>query len=125
VTDDAGRRASGRALLLSAAIATLPLAGCVPYGYSDEQHRAYSAAFVSKSPAEASDFIRRYPDSPLVRDLLVGLPASTVKRLAPDAVKAISPSIIRTLPPDVLALLKLAAPKPAAPLPVRVPQGGY
>lgn len=123
MAESATRRVGANTILVSAVIASLPVAGCVTTAPADPQRAAYSAACEAKSPEKASAFIRNYPDSPMVRDLLLCLPTPALKRLAPDAVKAISPEVIKTLSKTTLTVLSLTPPTvvPRA----RPLEGGY
>lgn len=100
----------------------MPLAGCDPV-YTAQEQAAYDQAATGRSVAAVNDFLRKYPDSPLVRQLLTGLPPATLKRLSKSAVQGLSPDVVRSLPPDILALLGLTRPK--APPPIRTQSSGY
>ena len=109
--DPKSRISIGRGLLLSAVLVAVPLAGCDTAMYSPQQQAMYSQVVTTKNPALASDFIRKYPDSPLIRNILLSLPPAALKRLSKDAVTKIPPATLKTLPADVVALLGLAPPK--------------
>ena len=121
--DPKNRISIGRGLLLSAVLTAVPLAGCDTAMYSPQQQAMYSQVVATKNPALASDFIRKYPDSPLIRNILLSLPPAALKRLSKDAVTKIPPDILKTLPADVVALLGLSGPKPV--VPTRTQTGSY
>ena len=123
MTDRTKRGSFGRSLLLGTVLATLPLAACDIVNYSPKQQAMYSQVVTTKDPVLASDFLRKYPDSPLVRNLLVSLPPAALRRLSKDAVDGISPSILGTLPADILVILGRSGHKP--PPPIRHHSTGY
>ncbi len=112
MTDSKNRTSIGRGLLLSVVLTAVPLAGCDTVFYPPGQQAMYTQVVTTKDPALAGNFIRMYPDSPLVRNVLLSLPPSSLKRLSKDAVARIPPETLKTLPADIVTLLGTAPPKP-------------
>lgn len=111
MTDSKNRTSIGRSLLLGVVLTAVPLAGCDTVSYPPGQQTMYTQVVTTKDPALASNFIRMYPDSPLVRNVLLSLPPASLKRLSRDAVARIPPATLSTLPAAVVTLLGAAPPK--------------
>jgi hypothetical protein len=100
-------------LLLGVIVAATPLAGCDILTRFEQQslaselasvsvpaaeRSAFDAALASRSAADAEAFLRRYPDSELVRTLLVRLPTPALQRIDRGAVDLVGSSLLNGLP---------------------------
>ncbi len=115
----------GRNLLLSVAVGTLPLAGCVNgvgHPTSDRQvlrastqaeKSAYLSARSTSNPGEVGIFLCDYPRSELIRSLLTSIPPSDLQRVDPSCVRRVAPEVLETLPTSVRRQLGLLTATPA------------
>lgn len=100
-----------RNLLLSIAVSTLPLAGCDLPAQNTPEQALYHRVIKTQSPDLAIEFLKKYPDSPLVRGVLTSLPPDALKRIPPAVIRLIPEATLASLPPDVRALLGLPVAK--------------
>ncbi|MEM9032127.1 MAG: hypothetical protein AAGB18_05725 [Pseudomonadota bacterium] len=111
-------RVLGKNLLLSVAIGATPIVGAAqevaPQGdevvlaqanVSGEERSAFDRAAQTGSTALINQFLRQYPNSSLVPQLLQNLPPETLQFVDRGALASISPSSLRSLSPDVRAAI--------------------
>lgn len=129
----------GRKLLLSAAMGTLPLAGCTGYPGSmavgspnvirvtPAEKALYDEARSTADPAVVSRFLAAYPGSRLIPGLLSSLPPSVLQRVSRAAVAGVDPAVLDDVPASILQQLNVAsaaAPPPPPPTTSVRPGGG-
>ncbi len=89
----------------------LPPAPVLAQAETDPMERQmFEQAAQSGDPARINAFLRAYPDSPLVRSLLVNLPPETLQFLESSALLQVSPAVVRSLPIALRQSLGLPAP---------------
>ena len=106
---------AGRGMLMGVAVSTLPLAGCAEFSLppkeiwvSAEEKHFYDRARASGDPSQVSRFMKRFPESELIRLLLNSLPPADLQRISPSAVAAVDPEVLASLPRDVRKQLGIA-----------------
>ena len=107
-------RITGKNLLLSVALGATPLVGCTPtpvqpigtgaspvtQAVSPEERALFDQASQTGNPRLINRFLQEYPDSALIRRLLVNLPPETLQQVDRRILGAVSPVVLRSLPPD-------------------------
>lgn len=107
--------------MLSVAIGATPVIGAIATAQEGPpilaqaeigaQERAlFEQAAQSGNAGRINAFLRTYPDSPLVRALLVNLPPETLQLVEPSSLALVNPATLRTLPITVRLSLGLGAP---------------
>ncbi len=74
------------------------------------ERQMFEQAAQSGDPARINAFLRAYPDSPLVRSLLVNLPPETLQFIERSALSLVGPAVVRSLPIALRQSLGLPAP---------------
>lgn len=74
----------------------------------------FDQAAQSGNAARINAFLRAYPESPLVRSLLMNLPPETLQLVDRNSLSAISPTTIRSLPPNTRRSLGLEGGAPGS-----------
>lgn len=127
----------GRRLLLSVALGTAPIVGCTPGAatrnaepdvqvvIAPAERALFDRAARSGDIALIERFIRSYPDSSLVRRLLVNLPPETLAQIDRATLAVINPSIVRSLPRDTRFSLGLDIPSAEGMFDGSPPADGY
>ena len=111
-------RALGRKLLLGVALGATPVVGIqtssaqeqlvqVQAEISAQERAMFERAAQSGNAARINAFLRAYPESPLVRSLLMNLPPETLQLVDRNSLSGISPTTIRSLPPGTRSSLGL------------------
>jgi hypothetical protein len=112
----------GRNLLIGVALGTVPIVGCAPRSapldaptgaittVQPEERALFDQASQSGNIALIDRFLRTYPESPLVRRLLVNLPPETLGQIDRTSLVRLNAPTIRSLPPDIRLALGLAIP---------------
>jgi hypothetical protein len=111
--------------LMGVAVSVIPLAGCSPValeGGAGTQEPVETSASVTAEEAAlferarslgtvaaAEQFLRAYPNSELVRSLLMRLPRTTLRGIDDSLVEKLSPSMINSLPFSVKQALGVEA----------------
>ena len=111
-------RVLGKNLLLSVAIGATPIVGAAQEAapqdgeivlaqaqVTGEEQAAFDRAAQTGSTALINQFLRQYPNSPLVKDLLENLPPATLQFVDKAALASLSPASIRSLPLDIRSSL--------------------
>ncbi|MEM9344736.1 MAG: hypothetical protein AAGA87_16980 [Pseudomonadota bacterium] len=124
-------RQLGRKLLLTAAIGTLPLAGCVPevpvegapggatVTVSAQEADLYRAARSQQTAASVNSYLISYSNSVLVPSLLSSMPVTTLRQVDRSLAAQIPATTLAALPAAVRSALGVgaaAAPRQAAPV---------
>jgi hypothetical protein len=115
----------GRKLLLGVALGATPIVGIQPAGAQEQliqvqaeisaQERAmFDQAAQSGNAARINAFLRAYPESPLVRSLLMNLPPETLQLVDRNSLSGISSTTIRSLPPTTRRSLGLEGGAPGS-----------
>ncbi len=133
-------RGLGKNLLLSVAVGAVPLVGCGPtpsdnlvvapsgpIAASPEELALFRQASQTGNPTVIANYLRSYPDSRLVRNLLTELPPDTLRLIDNGAVTGVNASILRTLPLDIRSALRLGTldGPTSADDAARIPSDGY
>lgn len=132
-------RSLGKNLLLSVAVGAVPLVGCGPVPSSDlvvepsgpitaspEELALFRQASQTGNPVTIENYLRTYPDSQLVRNLLTELPPDTLRLIDAAALTGVNATILRTLPLETRSALRLRnVDGPNSPDDVPLPSDGY
>ncbi len=99
---------------MGVAVATIPLAGCDPQTGGGENTSGapvltapaeeialYERARAAGTVAAAEAFLRSFPNSVLVRNLLRSVPTTTLSRLDARTVRSLDPALVNSLPLNV------------------------
>jgi hypothetical protein len=78
-----------------------------PITASPEELALFRQASQTGNPQVIANYLRSYPDSRLVRNLLTELPPDTLRLIDSGAVSGVNASILRTLPLDIRSALRL------------------
>lgn len=104
---------AGRGLLMSVAVGTLPIAGCVqvapsatrlPSGdisVSVSEKEFYDRAVATGDPAIVSQYIAKYPDSALIPSVLASMSPSQVQRISNAAACGIDTEVLAQIPQSI------------------------
>ena len=109
-------RRIGKALLLSAAVGTLPLAGCAPQitdaddatgsiTVSATEADLYRAARDQRNVQAVTAYLQNYPNSQLVSSLLPRVPVATLRQIDRSVVAQIPQATVASLPSNTRAAL--------------------
>lgn len=114
----------GRNLLLSVAVGTLPITGCVEVEpvpaenanmipATRAEKAKYEIALRARNAEQATEFMISYPESELIRPILASMAASEIRRIPKSAVNGVDPDVLLTLPDRVKRLLGLSSIAPS------------
>jgi hypothetical protein len=81
---------------------------------SAQERAMFEQAAQSGNAARINAFLRAYPESPLVRSLLMNLPPETLQLVDRNSLSGISTTTIRSLPPNTRRSLGLEGGAPGS-----------